>query len=141
MLDDSAQGEIDDPRQRRQREGSVRRQTVSAFPEHIEQYRAHDPSLRLPRAEDVHAIFTSYASDSEVTRFVQWPTHRALADTHAFLAYVEAHNSFGLVYLAFARDDGRLLGTTGLTPLDADSALTGYVFAKAAWGHGFATVH
>jgi ribosomal-protein-alanine N-acetyltransferase len=36
--------------------------------------------LRRPSADDGEAVFTRYASDPEVTRYVSWPRHRSLAD-------------------------------------------------------------
>jgi ribosomal-protein-alanine N-acetyltransferase len=41
--------------------------------------------------------------------------------------------------LAISREDGTLLGSTGLSFEASDVAQTGYVFAKDAWGRGYAT--
>ena len=42
-------------------------------------------------------------------------------------------------YLIRLRDDGRLVGGTGLSFKDDHTAVTGYVLAKDAWGKGYAT--
>lgn len=42
-------------------------------------------------------------------------------------------------YLVVSRDTGRLLGSSGLAFDSEDTASTGYVFAKDAWGYGYAT--
>ena len=42
-------------------------------------------------------------------------------------------------YLILARSDGWLLGSTGLGFQTPHEAMTGYVLAKDAWGHGYAT--
>ena len=98
--------------------------------------------LRKPRVSDVEAIFRRYASDPEVTRYMSWSAHRTIADTHAFLAWSDADWARWPAgsYIAFARDDqDRLLGGTGLSFQSPDLAATGYVFARDAWGHGYAT--
>jgi ribosomal-protein-alanine N-acetyltransferase len=97
--------------------------------------------LRRPRADDADAIFARFASDPDVTRFVGWPRHRAIDDTRGFLEFSDhewAKSPAG-PYLIFARDDGRLLGSTGLIFETPYRAGTGYVVAKAEWGRGYAT--
>ncbi len=97
--------------------------------------------LRRPRAADATAIFARYASDPEVTRYLSWPTHRSLDDTHAFISHSDVawtHWRLG-PYLVFARDGVTLLGGAGLgfeTPYRAE---TGYVLAQDSWGRGYAT--
>jgi ribosomal-protein-alanine N-acetyltransferase len=97
--------------------------------------------LRAPRDDDAEAIFARYASDAEVTRMLGWPRHRTIDDTREFLAFAARQwdERAGFVYLVTAREDGRLLGSTGLALEDRHMAMTGYVLAKDAWGHGFAT--
>jgi RimJ/RimL family protein N-acetyltransferase len=86
-------------------------------------------------------VFSRYASDSDVTRYLAWPVHVSLEQTRAFLAFSDQEWSKWPVgpYLAFSRDDGRLVGGTGLAFETPDRAATGYVLAKDAWGRGFAT--
>jgi len=94
-----------------------------------------------PSAADAQAIFERYAHDPEVTRFLAWPRHLSLDDTRVFLEFSASQWDDWPAgpYLIRSRPDGRLLGGTGLqfeTPTDA---ITGYVFAKDAWGKGYAT--
>jgi RimJ/RimL family protein N-acetyltransferase len=86
-------------------------------------------------------IFQRYASDAEVTRYLGWPTHRAVADTEAFLAFSALQWDLDGAgpYLIWARGDGQLLGSTGLGLEPGGQAITGYVLAKDAWGKGYAT--
>jgi ribosomal-protein-alanine N-acetyltransferase len=97
--------------------------------------------LRRPGAGDAEAIFERYSADPVVTRYLSWPMHRTLEDTRVFLKWSDAEwekwPSGPL--LAFSRDDGRLVGGTGLSFRSASDALTGYVFARGAWGQGYAT--
>jgi ribosomal-protein-alanine N-acetyltransferase len=97
--------------------------------------------LRRPVAADAPAIFARYASDPAVTRFLGWPTHRSLADTLKFLMFCDAEwqQRRAGPYLIRSRDDGRVLGTTGLGLESPWQAATGYVLARDAWGQGYAT--
>ena len=96
--------------------------------------------LRRPRAADVDDIFYTYASDPEVTRYLGWPVHVSVEQTRAFVSYSDDQWRRWPAgpYLVCARD-GRLLGGSGLAFESADRAVTGYVFAREAWGYGYAT--
>jgi [ribosomal protein S5]-alanine N-acetyltransferase len=96
--------------------------------------------LRPPTAADADLIFTRYASDPDVTRYVGWPRHRSVDDTLAFveLSRLEWQRWPAGPYLAWSRD-GRLLGSTGLAFETPMRAATGYVFAVDAWRQGYAT--
>jgi len=107
-------------------------------PEHIETTRL---TLVKPAASDAASIFERYAGDPDVTRFLGWPRHASVADTHAFLQF-SAHEWDRWPagpYLIRSRSDGRLLGGTGLAFDTPDQSATGYVLAKDAWGKGLAT--
>jgi [ribosomal protein S5]-alanine N-acetyltransferase len=97
--------------------------------------------LRRPLASDAETIFTRYASDPEVTRYVGWPRHQSLDDTRAFLEFDAGQwkqwGCGGL--LVFSRADGTLLGSSGLSFETTQRAATGYVLARDAWGQGYAT--
>ena len=97
--------------------------------------------LRKPRAADAGAILTRYAGDFEVTKYVGWPAHRSVEDTHAFLAFCDEEWARWPAgpYLVESRGDGALLGGTGLGYESTVRASTGYILAKDAWGHGYAT--
>ena len=96
--------------------------------------------LRRPRGDDAAAVFARYASDPEVTRYLGWPTHTSLADTDGFLAFCDSEWERWPAgpYLVESRD-GALLGSTGLGFETPEQAVTGYVFARDAWGKGYAT--
>jgi ribosomal-protein-alanine N-acetyltransferase len=97
--------------------------------------------LRRPAVGDATAIFDRYARDPEVTRFLGWPRHQSVADTKAFLAFSEAEWDRWPAgpYLVLSRTDGTLLGASGLGFEAPHRAVTGYVFARDAWGQGYAT--
>src|SRR5579872_5557784 len=100
--------------------------------------------LRRPKPSDAQSVFHRYASDNDVTRYLSRPTHRSVADTLAFIAMSddEWHRWPAGPYLVMARENGHteeLVGSTGLFYKNATRAVTGYVFAKDAWGMGYAT--
>ncbi|HEX5050764.1 MAG TPA: GNAT family N-acetyltransferase [Planctomycetota bacterium] len=97
--------------------------------------------LRRPRADDADAIFLRYAADADVTRYLGWPRHVSIADTRAFLAGCddEWQRWPAGPLLAFAREGGQLLGSTGLAFETAQRASTGFAFARDSWGKGYAT--
>jgi [ribosomal protein S5]-alanine N-acetyltransferase len=98
--------------------------------------------LRRPQVSDEAAIFTRYASDPEATRYMAWPTHTSLDDTHAFLQLSDdawARWPLAGPYLVFARDGVTLLGSAGIVNDDATRAQIGYILARDSWGRGYAT--
>jgi RimJ/RimL family protein N-acetyltransferase len=97
--------------------------------------------LRPPEPGDAQAIFDRYASDPEVTRYLGWPRHHAVADTEGFIAFSAAEWQRWPAgpYLIRSRAEDRLLGGTGLAFESDTVASTGYVLAKDAWGRGYAT--
>lgn len=97
--------------------------------------------FRPPVRDDAQAIFERYASDPEVTRYMGWPRHTSVADTKAFVAFSEGewrHWPAGPL-LVFSRETGQLIGSSGLGMESPGCAATGYVFARDAWGLGYAT--
>jgi [ribosomal protein S5]-alanine N-acetyltransferase len=111
---------------------------LRSAPEQIETARLR---LRRPIAADADAIFRTYASDAEVTRYVGFPRHVRIEDTRGFLEFSDAQWSRWPAgpYLIERRDGSALLGGTGLKFDTAYEAATGYVLEKNAWGHGYAT--
>lgn len=97
--------------------------------------------LRRPRLDDAQPIFSRYASDPDVTTYVGWPRHQSVDDTRGFLSFADAEWQRWPAgpYLIERRDDGLLLGSTGLSFETPYRAMTGYVLARDAWGHGYAT--
>lgn len=97
--------------------------------------------LRPPRQNDAAAIFERYASDPEVTRYLGWPRHESVQDTRAFVGFSVAEWARWGVgpVVVIDRESGTLLGSSGLVMERADLAATGYVFARDAWGKGYAT--
>lgn len=97
-------------------------------------------SIQRLKYEDAEEIFYAYASKSEATRFVSWPTHQRLRDTRSFLKYAfEAwKNGTDYSFSVRLKDSARLIGSFGV--LNDDGKLQfGYIFSPTQWGQGYAT--
>jgi ribosomal-protein-alanine N-acetyltransferase len=110
---------------------------LNKAPERIETARL---VLQRPRAADADAVFRTYASDAEVTRYLAWPRHVSLDQTRAFVSFSDAEWTRWPAgpYLVFL-PGGALVGGTGLSFEAPNRASTGYVFARDVWGLGYAT--
>ena len=97
--------------------------------------------LRKPTLEDAKAVFTRYSSDAQVTKYLGWPRHQSIGYTRGFLAFSDAEWDRWPAgpYLIESQSGGDLLGGTGLGFESSTIASTGYVLARDAWGHGYAT--
>ncbi len=97
--------------------------------------------LRKPTFADAESVFSRYASDSLVTRYLGWQRHQTIEQTRAFLTFSDAEWSRWPAgpYLIESRVDHLLLGGTGLGFESRSIAATGYVLAQDSWGRGYAT--
>ena len=96
---------------------------------------------RRPTMADIETIYTRYASDPAVTKYLSWLRHTGLDDTRVFISFSNHEwRDWGCgPYLICAHEDGRVLGSTGLAFDTPEVASTGYVLARDAWGQGYAS--
>jgi len=96
--------------------------------------------LRPIEPQDAFAIFTGYAQDLEVVRFLIWRPHQGIADTEADIARcMAAPPDRSRTYTPIGRDDGRALGAFELRQPEPHRLDCGYVLARAFWGRGLMT--
>lgn len=97
--------------------------------------------LRRYRKTDAPNIFTDWASDPEVARYLSWKPHRSLKDTYAFLKHnkaewkVQGHLGMGME----CKESGRLIGGIGFTLESQARVQFGYAIGRAHWGKGYTT--
>ena len=106
------------------------------FPETIETERLH---LRRPVGSDAGVIFSSYAQDPEVTRYLVWRPHSQVETTKAFVAECELRWTDGSGYpyaIALKNSAEHLIGMIDLRP-KTHRVEFGFVLARAYWGKGF----
>lgn len=92
--------------------------------------------------DDSEAIH-SFASDSEVSRFIGWPLTNTLEETTAYVEeMIRRHESGSHVYAnVIDKSTNKIVGTVMIFNFDrvANHAEIGYVFHQVAWGKGFCT--
>lgn len=97
--------------------------------------------FRRPERRDAEAIFAGWAGDPEVTRYLAWPTHRSADETRGFIEWSDSEWAAKVAgpLVIETKDTGQLIGSSGLLIDGTASASVGYVFARDAWGRGYAT--
>lgn len=95
-------------------------------------------TLRRPTSDDAAAIL-AYASDAEVTRYMGWPRHTSLDDTHRFLEIVDREWETAGMGAYLITYEGTVIGSTGLHRASPHRAVTGYILLRSEWGKGYAT--
>ena len=93
--------------------------------------------LRAPRLEDAEEIFSGYAQDLAVVKYLIWRPHKSVADTREFLGRCidDWRKDAGFAYVLCRKSDGKLLG---MAEVGTDGSL-GYVLARAHWSQGYVT--
>jgi ribosomal-protein-alanine N-acetyltransferase len=97
-------------------------------------------TLRKPRMDDARAIFSAYAQDPLVTRYMTWRPHKNLEETcrivelmlklwdggHAYSYAITLKNSDSVIGMIAMHPDGFKVGI-------------GYVLARPYWNKGYIT--
>ena len=97
--------------------------------------------LRKLQAADAAAIFSNWANDPEVTRFLTWNPHESVQVTEAVLAgwlreYGDARTyRWGIE----EKETGTLTGMIDVVGWQEDFPVIGYVLGKAWWNQGYMT--
>jgi RimJ/RimL family protein N-acetyltransferase len=99
-------------------------------------------TMRPPRLEDAEPIFSGWASNTTVTRFLTWRPHQQVQDTREFLqqslAAGTSRSTERRIWVITRFDDDRPIGTIELR-LSGHRAEVGYALAEPAWGQGIMT--
>jgi len=94
--------------------------------------------LRKPRATDAPLMFTAYAQDPAVTRYLAWLPHASLAETRAVIDrfLIAWERQEGFCWFLFTNDTGELIGSIAARP-EYDGINLGFLLARAYWGRGY----
>ena len=95
--------------------------------------------LRPFELDDVPAVL-AYASDPEVTRYLQWEAYDDPATAAAFIRSTRGGGSTWLARAIVLQEEGRVIGGADLrvvSPREPRAEL-GYGLARAYWGRGYA---
>jgi RimJ/RimL family protein N-acetyltransferase len=87
--------------------------------------------------DDAESIFSGYAQDPAVVKYLIWRPHKSVSDTREFLeqcidGWQKAAN---FPYIISRRSDDKLMG---MIEIGLDGGV-GYVLAKDYWGQGYMT--
>ena len=100
----------------------------------------HRLVLRPFDVDDAEDMFTNWASDPEVTRFLTWPPHQNVDGTRWLLGQWTSHYDDG-AYFQWAiewKETGAVVGSIAVVKLEEaiESAEIGYCLGRAFWGRG-----
>lgn len=100
----------------------------------------HRLILRRLRIGDAEDMFSNWASDPEVTRFLTWPPHSDVSVTRMLLnSWIPQYEDGGYFNWAIElKETGRVVGTIGVVRLEEaiGEAELGYCLGRAYWGRG-----
>lgn len=106
-------------------------------PEQIETERL---ILRKPRMEDAPEIFSAYAQDPVVTRYMTWRPHKNVEETYRIrelaLKYWDEGKAYS--YVITLKNSNSAIGMIAMHP-EGFKVSIGYVLAQAHWGKGYMT--
>src|SRR5688572_29757072 len=93
--------------------------------------------LRRPTITDAEDVF-AYASDLDVTRFMDWPTHKTIGTVTEWLSDCTSLWESGaeFTWLMTPRSEERVIGAVSLR-VSEYKADFGYVLNRQFWGRGF----
>ena len=99
--------------------------------------------LRKFTENDAEAVFRNWASDSEVTKYLTWPTHTSVDNSLGFMKFcVDSYQSpdsyqWGIVL----KETGELFGNISVVKVieDLEAVELGYVIGRKYWGKGYMT--
>lgn len=87
--------------------------------------------------ENASLIFSTYAQDMDVARYMTWRPHTSIADTEAYIAIALSGGSH--TYLLRDRDDGKLHGVFEVRQPAPHWLGYGYLLARPSWSKGLMT--
>jgi len=108
---------------------------IMRMPEQIETERL---VLHKPRLKDANAIFTGWAQDQEVTRYLTWRPHQHIDQTNEFLQGCLSawEHETRFPYMVLLEETGSIIGM--IDPrIEGHKVGIGYAAARAHWGKGY----
>ena len=97
--------------------------------------------LRRFQKEDAENIFTTWASDPEVTKYLTWPAHETVETTKRILSiWLNDYEKEGCYrYAICQKESGRLMGMIDVVSYMDGNPVIGYVLGRAYWNQGYMT--
>ncbi len=96
--------------------------------------------LRPFRVSDAEAMFSGWANDPEVTKYLTWTPHESVDVTRQLLALWEEESKQPDIYHWAITLDGKLIGDIEIGKIDRlETGNVGYCMAKEYWDRGIMT--
>jgi ribosomal-protein-alanine N-acetyltransferase len=97
-------------------------------------------TLRKPRMDDARAIFSAYAQDPLVTRYMTWRPHKNLEETYRIVELMlklwDEGDAYS--YAITLKNSDSVIGMIAMHP-DGFKVGIGYVLARPYWNKGYIT--
>lgn len=97
--------------------------------------------LRPFMIEDAPAVFETWASDPEATKYMSWQTHHSLADSQGYMAFVQEmyEKKNGGDWAVTLKATGKPIGSLGayIENERVKSVNCGYIIGKPYWRQGY----
>ena len=100
--------------------------------------------LRPFTRNDAPAMFTNWANDDRVTKFLRWPTHRSVKDSEKFLTHLVGaydNRDFYLWAITLKNQDAQPIGSIGVVDKNEATNMVhiGYCIGQKWWNNGITT--
>lgn len=97
--------------------------------------------LRKFKLDDAEEMFHSYASDSDVTKYLTWNPHKNIDETIKILnIWIEQYNKPERInYAIVLKETNKLIGGIDVCGYKEGVPVVGYVLSKKYWNNGYMT--
>ena len=99
--------------------------------------------LRRFNRDDISDMFDNWCSDSNVTRFLTWPTHKNQGSTEKVLnLWLDEYRSINVYnWCIELKENGQAIGNISVVSIDenVESVEIGYCIGKEYWNKGIVT--
>lgn len=97
--------------------------------------------LRPYSEADVGDIF-SYASNTEVTKYLLWDAHKSIEDSRNFLKWIQSvtcneRGKLFFVYAIYLKQENKVIGSIDFKNTHRFGGQIDYVIGKNYWGNGY----
>ncbi len=97
--------------------------------------------LRRLTLDDAESVFTNWASDAEVTKYLTWPTHQSIEDSLAYMQFCVNGYSESAFYQwgVVLKETQELIGNVSVVKIldGIDGLELGWAIGRNYWGNGY----
>ena len=98
--------------------------------------------LRRFTIDDAESMYSNWASDEDVTKYLTWPTHKSVEDSKMFIEYcLDNYPTLSFYnWVLELKNTHELIGNVSIVEVfeKTNSMELGWVIGKKFWGNGYA---